>query len=75
MVKIFNEYDAYGHLDYILRYGPNKDKYFNFNDYKVIFKELLTTIIKNNKSIELHTSGLARNLTYPHPHEEILKKY
>ena len=74
-VKTFNNYNVYGHLDYVVRYGPNKNKYFDFNDYKDIFEEILKIIIKNGKGIEVNTSGLRNNLGYPHPHKDILKMY
>ena len=74
-VKTFSEYDVYGHLDYTVRYGPNKNKFFDFNDYKEIFEELLKIIIENNKGIEINTAGLRNGLGYPHPHKDILKMY
>lgn len=74
-VKTFNNYNVYGHLDFVVRYGPNKSKYFDFNDYKDIFEELLKIIIRNGKGIEINTAGLRKNLGYPHPHKDILKMY
>lgn len=74
-VKIFDNYNVYGHLDYVVRYGPNKNKYFDFNDYKDVFKEILIIIIENGKGIEINTAGLRKNLGYPHPHRDILKMY
>ena len=74
-VKTFDNYNVYGHLDFVVRYGPNKSKYFNFNDYKDLFEEILKIIIKNGKGIEVNTAGLRKNLGYPHPHKNILKMY
>lgn len=74
-VKVFSNYDVYGHLDFILRYGKNKSNYFEFSDYKDVFEEILKTIIRNGKGIEINTAGLRKNLGYPHPHKEILKMY
>lgn len=74
-VKTFNNYNVYGHLDYVVRYGPNKNKYFDFNDYKEVFEEILKIIIKNDKGIEVNTAGLRKGLGYPHPHKDILKMY
>ena len=73
-VKAFNNYNVYGHLDYVVRYGPNKNKYFDFNYYKDVFEEILKIIIQNGNGIEINTSGL-RNLGYPHPHKDIIKMY
>ena len=74
-VKTFKNYNVYGHLDYVVRYGPNKNKYFDFNDYKDLFEEILKIIIRNEKGIEINTAGLRKNLGYPHPHQDILKMY
>ncbi len=74
-VKLFDEYDVYGHLDYVVRYGPNKNKYFNIDDYKSILEELLKIIIASEKGIELNTSGMLRGLGCFHPSTEILKMY
>lgn len=74
-VKAFSNYNVYGHLDFVVRYGPNKNKYFDFNDYKDVFEQLLKIIIENGKGIEINTAGLRKNLGYPHPHKDILKLY
>ena len=74
-VKIFDNYDVYGHLDYVVRYGQNKNKYFNLNDYKDLIEELLKIIIKNGKGIEINTAGVRKGLGYPHPHKDILNMY
>lgn len=74
-VKIFDEYSVYGHLDYVVRYGPNKNKYFDFNDYREIFEQIFKIIIENGKGIEVNTSGFLRGLGSFHPHPEILKLY
>ena len=74
-VKIFDEYNVYGHLDYIVRYGPNKNKFFDFSDYKDIFEQALKIIIENGKGIEINTAGLRKELGYPHPHKDILQMY
>lgn len=73
--KAFDKYNVYGHLDYVVRYGPNKNKYFNFSDYEEIFKDGLKIIIEKGKGIEINTAGLRKNLGYPHPHKDILKMY
>lgn len=74
-VKTFNNFNVYGHLDYVVRYGPNKNKYFDFSNYKDVFEEILKIIIQNGKGIEINTAGLRKNLGYPHPHKDILKMY
>ena len=71
----FDIYDVYGHLDYIVRYAPNKDKYFSFDIYKDILEQILKIIINKNKGIEINSAGLRYNLGYPHPNKNILALY
>ncbi|MBR1816956.1 MAG: histidinol-phosphatase HisJ family protein [Lachnospiraceae bacterium] len=74
-VKEYNGYNVYGHLDYILRCGPNKAKYFDIKDYYDVIYEILKTIIERGKGIEVNTAGLYKGLGFAHPHKDILKIY
>ena len=74
-VKEYDAYDVYGHLDYILRCGPNKATYFDIRDYYDVFHEILKTIIERGKGIEVNTAGLYKGLGFAHPHRDILKIY
>ena len=74
-VKIFSDYDVYGHLDYIVRYGPNKDARYSYEKYRDIFDTLLRIIIENGKGIELNTGGIKYGLKALHPATSILKRY
>ena len=79
-VTHFNDYNVYGHLDYIFRYGPDKvtgdifsEKYFPV--LQDIIYEILKVIIENGKGIEINTGSLYRGMNYMHPHTLILKMY
>lgn len=74
-VTNFKDYNVYGHLDYVLRYGPNKADNFNISDYKDLFYEIFKIIIQDGKGIEINTGSLYKNLTFPHPHSDILRMY
>ncbi len=74
-VTRIKSYDVYGHLDYVVRYGPTKNLNFKFSDYADIFEPMLKTIISDGKGIEINTAGLYKGLGYPHPHMDILKMY
>jgi histidinol-phosphatase (PHP family) len=74
-VKNYNNYECYGHLDYIVRYGNFKEKKLEYNQFKDMLDEILLTIINNNKGIELNTSGYRYGLNSPHPNYDILKRY
>ena len=40
-VSNFNQYNVYGHLDYIMRLGYYKDSSLNYKEYKEIIDEIL----------------------------------
>jgi histidinol-phosphatase (PHP family) len=74
-VKHFKNYNVYGHLDYILRYGKTKADNFRISDYSDLFKEIFQTIVYDGKGIEINTGSLYRGLDFPHPHADILRLY
>ena len=69
------DFDVYGHLDYIVRYGPNKDARYSYEKYRDIFDSLLKTIIENGKGIEINTGGIKYGLKALHPTTAVLKRY
>ena len=74
-VEHFEDYSVYGHLDYILRYGPTKADNFNVNDYLELFEAIFKAIIGKGKGIELNTGSLYRGMDFAHPHPELLTMY
>ena len=71
----FSEMDVYGHIDYIVRYGPNKNLEYSYERYEDILEEILHTLIKKNVGIELNTGGYHYGLGEPNPSKAILKRY
>lgn len=69
------DYQVYGHLDYVIRYAPDKNTFFHFADYQDILDEILIALIKSEKGIEVNTAGLKYGLGQPNPHIDILKRY
>ena len=87
-VQNFDDYNVYGHIDYIFRYGPvnapsdvfqkvNSELFETkyFSRFKDILHEILKTIIQKGKGIEINTGSLYRDLDYMHPHPLILSMY
>ncbi len=74
-IKSFTNFNVLGHIDYILRYGKNKADNFNVSDYQDIFEEIFKIVVQNGKGIEINTGSLYKNLSFPHPHKDILKLY
>lgn len=73
MVENYDNYDVFGHLDYIIRYGENKT--YRYEDYAFLIDKILKTIINKGKGIEINTSGLRYNLNTMHPSLTLLKRY
>lgn len=69
------DYDVYGHLDYVVRYGPNKDSHYSYEKYRDILDTILQELIQKGKGIEINTGGLKYGLKDLHPSIEILKRY
>ena len=75
VVSSYDEFDTYGHLDYVLRYGPGGKDGFVFDDYREDIDRILMQIISMGKGIETNTSGYYYKMGGPHPCREILKRY
>lgn len=71
----FNSIDTLGHMDYIVRYSPNKDSNYSVLDYQDIIDEILKFIINKNIKLEINTSNLAKGFDFPNPHTDIIKRY
>jgi histidinol-phosphatase (PHP family) len=74
-IKAFTQYQVYGHLDYIVRYVPDKNFIYIYEKYGDIIDEVLKTIISHGLGIEVNTSGLKYGLGFTHPKEAIIKRY
>lgn len=74
-VRLYEDYDVLGHLDYMVRYGENKEKAYSYHKYVDLIDEILKTIIEKGRGIELNTAGLKYGLPFAHPHPDVLKRY
>ena len=74
-IKKFSNYDVYGHLDYVVRYGPDKDKNYSYETYRDVIDKILNHLIDNGKGIELNTGGIQSGMREFHPCTAILKRY
>lgn len=74
-ILVFDNFDVYGHLDYAVRYGKNKDRDYFFDDYREVFDEILTVLVNKGKGLEINTGGMIYGLKDLHPSNAILKRY
>lgn len=70
-----DSFDIYGHIDYVVRYGPNKNLHYSYARFKDVIDEILHRIVAMDKGIEINTAGFKYGLGHPNPTEEILARY
>ena len=44
-IAVFDGFDVYGHIDYVVRYGPNKNASYSYQKYADIIDEILKALI------------------------------
>lgn len=71
----FSDMDVYGHIDYIVRYGPNKNRDYSYGKYQEILDEILKTLISCGRGIELNTGGFQYGLGEPNPCTDVIRRY
>lgn len=74
-VRQFSDFDVYGHLDYIVRYGPEKDRNYSYFKYRDVLDEILNAILEKGKGLEVNTGGLDRGIRDLHPCADLLRRY
>ena len=74
-IQAFDGFDVYGHIDYVVRYGPNKNEEYSYEAFSDIIDEILRQLIQRGKGIEINTAGFKYGLGHPNPTEEVLKRY
>ncbi|MBO4980437.1 MAG: histidinol-phosphatase HisJ family protein [Lachnospiraceae bacterium] len=71
----FSNFDVYGHLDYVVRYGASMDRDYSYEKYRDIFDKILTLLLEKGKGIEVNTGGIKKGMRNLHPCMGILKRY
>ena len=74
-LRVFSNFDVYGHLDYVVRYGKTKDSEYSYEKYKDILDKILETLLEKEKGIELNTGAIGYNLKELNPCTGIIKRY
>ena len=72
----WNGFDSLAHFDYPARYiAERTDIKLDYSKYNNVIDEILSTLIKNNKALEINTSTISKPLSRPMPDKNILKRY
>lgn len=74
-LKVFSNFDVYGHLDYVVRYGPGKDEHYSYGQYQDILDAILQKLVAEGKGIEINTGGLREGLKDVNPCRAMIRRY
>ena len=74
-VRIDDSFDVLGHLDYMVRYGKEREKHYSYEKYADLIDGVLRCLIEKGKGLELNMAGLKYGLPFAHPHPDVLKRY
>lgn len=74
-LRQLSDYDTLGHMDYIVRYGPNQNKNYSYHTYADYIDPILRHLIEHGKCLELNTGGFKYGLGEPNPCTDIFRRY
>lgn len=74
-IRVFDGFDVFGHMDYVVRYGAEREAGYSYQKFSEEIDAVLRALIERGKGIELNMSGLKYGLPFAHPHMDILKRY
>lgn len=74
-MKAFSDFDVYGHIDYVIRYGAAKDRDYCYEKYQDLFEQMIHLLLTGEKGIEINTGGLRKGLREAHPCTQFLRRY
>lgn len=74
-LSVFDQMDVYGHLDYIVRYGPGQNASYSYGRFQDILDEILKQLIRRHVGLELNTGGYHYGLGEPNPCSQVIRRY
>lgn len=74
-IQVFEHFNIYGHLDYVLRYVPGIINEYSHKDYEDLYEEILKSLISMGKGIEINSGGMRTVLERTNPSFDVLRLY
>lgn len=74
-IEKYNEFNVYGHIDFVTRYGGEKFRGLDYKKHFDIIDVILKKLIEKGKGIEVNTSGYRYSEDRFYPCTDILKRY
>lgn len=74
-LNVFSDIDSLGHLDYVVRYGPNRNRNYTYSEYSDCIDTILRILINKNIALEVNSSGYKYELGEPNPSKDVIVRY
>ncbi len=74
-LRAFHQIDSYGHMDYVVRYGPNQDRFYSYERYQDVIDPILELLLEHDIALEVNTAGLSKGLSQCNPCTGIIRRY
>lgn len=68
-------FDSLGHLDYVVRYGQQKEEHYSYAKFRDLIDPMLETILQRGQALELNTAALSKGCRECNPCTDILRRY
>ena len=75
LLDLYSDFDTLGHLDYIVRYGPNQNRFYSYARYADVIDPVLRHLISHGKCLEVNSAGLKYGLGETNPALDVLRRY
>ncbi len=74
-IRLFDDFDSFGHLDYIVRYGPNTNRDYSYRKYGDHIDPILRLLVDKGIALEVNSAGYRKGLGEPNPCKDVIKRY
>lgn len=74
-LKACHDFDTYGHLDYVVRYGPAMDRRYRYEDYKGLIDPILEILVSHGICLEINTANLVKGCRCPSPAPAVIRRF
>lgn len=72
---LYDTFDSYGHLDYIVRYAPHRNQFYSYERYSRWIDPILKELAGQGKGLECNSGGFQYGLNQPNPCAPILRRF
>lgn len=74
-IRSFHNFQALGHLDYVVRYGKEKGRDYSYRIFADEIDAILKELIRYDIALEINTGGYKAGLGVPNPTPDVIRRY